>query len=94
MSTRGLKEALVFLVLFCGFVYFILRAWGCSPAEQRAVVETVENAAAVTQYKLLLANCRMIGKDAGSYEAYEVCANALDRELCRNSALRCEGGVP
>jgi hypothetical protein len=60
---------------------------GCVP---EAV--SVENAAAVAQYKLLLVDCRKQGKEAGSYAVYERCADEVDRTLCRESSLRCKDG--
>lgn len=66
-----------------------------SPQEQQVITETVENAAAVAQYKLLLADCKKKGKEAGSYAVYEACADEIDHELCRVRALRCtDAGAP
>ena len=77
---------------------------GCHPA----VVESVENAAAVAQYKLLLVDCREKGKatklacvaDGGTQDhciaeglaVRDTCADATDAMLCRESALRCTDG--
>jgi len=69
---------------------------GCaSPQEQQVITETVENGAAVAQYKLLLADCRKKGREADSYAVYEACANGIDADLCRRKSLRCnDAGAP
>lgn len=56
---------------------------------------SVENAAAVVQYEVLLTDCRKRGKAAKSYDVYEACADAVDRQLCIESRVRCvDGGAP
>lgn len=63
---------------------------GCKqapPAE--TITQTVENAAAVAQYGLMLDACRAKGKDAGSYAVYEACADAIDSEICHHQQVRC-----
>lgn len=54
--------------------------------------QNIENAAAVTQYEVLLTDCRKRGKEAKSYEVYEACADALDHQLCVESRVRCVDG--
>ena len=77
-----------------------LFGWGCvfchcSAPPPPQVQTEVENAAAVVQYKLLLADCRKKGRAAKSYDVYETCADALDADLCRRKALRCDdAGAP
>ncbi len=68
---------------------------GCAPAlpAEPAVFSTIENGAAVAQYKLLLDDCRAKGKAAKSYATYETCADAVDAELCRARSVRCAGGA-
>lgn len=68
-----------------------LLSGGCasSPPES-TIVESVENAAAVAQYRLLLKPCREKGKDAGSYAVYVECADAVDREVCAKNGDRCK----
>lgn len=68
----------------------VLVACAHTTPETQIIHETVENAAAVAQYKLALTKCREKGKAAGSYAVYEACADAVDADLCHNSALRCE----
>ena len=84
-SFRGL------LLLPCLFTLGWAVGLGCIQPAPVTVVESVENAAAVAQYKLLLQACRAKGKDAGSYAVYETCADEVDAELCRTRALRCGG---
>lgn len=76
-----------------------LFGWGsvfCHCARPSPEAQTaVENAAAVAQYKLLLADCRAKGRAARSLAVYETCADELDADLCRRRALRCtDGGAP
>lgn len=85
-----MRQTLAFALLLFAFGYIVAHLQGCRPE----VREAVENAAAVAQYKGLLAECRERGRKAGSYEAYERCASDVDRALCRESSLRCDGGVP
>lgn len=70
-----------------------LFAHGC--ADPKPTPQNVENAAAVAQYEVLLADCRKQGKTAKSYDVYEACASAVDRKLCAGNGLRCadDGGA-
>jgi len=63
---------------------------GCS--DKLPPAANVENAAAVAQYELLLADCRAKGKTAQNYAVYETCADAVDAELCRAHGLLCKDG--
>ncbi len=65
---------------------------GCVPREPTTIIQSIENAAAVAQYKGLLDDCRARGKAAKSYAVYEACADAVDAELCRARGSQC-GGV-
>ncbi len=76
MSTRGLKEVLVFLVLFCGFVYFILRAWGCTPPPREPVLPPY--CAVESAYRDELLKC--VG-DAGTPEESQECRRGVN-ERC------------
>jgi hypothetical protein len=77
------------MVLFLYAVGFVCgHATGCKPPP----AESVENAAAVIQYKALLADCRQKGRDHKSYAVYAECADEVDRWLCTTSALRCTDG--
>lgn len=80
------------MVRYC----LLLALAGCaSRQDQQVITETVENGAAVAQYKLLLADCRKKGREAGSFAVYEVCANDIDADLCRRKSLRCtDAGAP
>ncbi len=71
-------------------VLLLCLASACGAQESRIVSTAVENAAAVAQYKSLLAECRQRGKEARSYEVYAACADAVDEELCRRHSVRCE----
>ncbi len=86
---------ILFLVAVLCIVVPCLLVSGCAPAEQQTITETVENAAAVVQYKGLLADCRKQGKAAGKDRymvVYETCADALDASLCLHGSLRCVDG--
>lgn len=76
------------VVAVAGVLSIIAAMASCRP-EQR---EAVENAAAVAQYEALLDDCKERGKTAGSYAVYEACANAVDRQLCAESGVRCKDG--
>lgn len=76
------------------FLFAVMSLVRCSPAGMQTVTQTVENAEAVAQYKLLLSDCRAKGRDAGSYEVYAACADAVDHDLCARKSLRCsDAGV-
>lgn len=91
---RDIREVVAVGLAFLGLICALHYCTFCTPPEQQVITESVENATAVAQYKALLADCRARGKDAGSYAVYSACADALDAELCRGSALRCDGGAP
>ncbi len=65
---------------------------GCRPPEP-VIVSSIENAAAVAQYKALTDDCVKKGKAAKDFAVYEACADAVDAELCRTKSMRCPGGV-
>ena len=83
-----MRRTLGFAVFLFAVGCLVGHVCGCHPA----VVESVENAAAVAQYKALMADCRKKGKAAKDYEVYDACADEVDRMLCRESALRCPDG--
>jgi hypothetical protein len=85
---RNARVLLLFPSLFAlGWVVGL----GCVHPPAVQVVESVENAAAVAQYKLLLDACRAKGRDAGALAVYEACADEVDAEMCRTKAQRCGG---
>lgn len=91
----GPKELAAIVLAFVGCMAALHFCAGCTPPEQQVITENVENAAAVAQYKALLAECRERGRAARSMAVYDACADQLDAELCRTSALRCtDGGAP
>ncbi len=77
------------------YVFGVASGFGCSPSlpVEPAIVERIENAAAVAQYTALLEDCRAKGKAAKSYAVYETCADLVDAELCRTRSVRCAGGA-
>ncbi len=83
------REWAVGMLVLAVILAVLFHLIGCIPP---AVTENVENAAAVAQYKVLLADCRERGKEAKSYAVYERCADEVDRMLCAQSAIRCLDG--
>ncbi len=77
------------------YVAGVVAGFACTPAlpPEGAIVEAIENAAAVAQYKALLAPCRAKAIAAKDPVVFETCADAVDAELCRTKSLRCAGGV-
>lgn len=73
-----------------GALIAALVACGCDKSLPPAA--NVENAAAVAQYELLLADCRAKGKASKSYDVYEDCKDDVNAELCRTAGLRCKDG--
>jgi hypothetical protein len=86
-----IKEALRgFAVLaFLGAVIFLaLRCQGCTPAEQQAVVISVENAAAVKQYDDALVECQQAARQKPKelrFEAYVDCEQSVSKAFCQSS---------
>lgn len=89
-----MKEGAGFVIGLFACICILAHCAGCAPPVAQVFTETVENAEAVAQYKGLMADCRARGREAGSYAVYEVCADAIDADLCRRKSLRCDGGVP
>lgn len=71
----------------------VANGFACAPPPEPNIVESMENAAAVAQYKALLGDCRKKGKAANSLAVYETCADEIDHDLCRRRSLRCDGGA-
>lgn len=82
-----MKETLAFALGGAAIVIALAQCTGC-----QQVVPNLENAAAVAQYKVLLADCRRKGKEADSLAVYVKCADEVDAMLCRESAIRCPDG--
>lgn len=94
LAMRHAREAAAFCLALFGVLCVLGYCQGCKrPPDEPAIVETIENAAAVAQYKALLADCRKAAVDAGSIAVFDRCADEVDVELCRTRALRCEGGA-
>lgn len=49
----------------------------------------IERAKLISDYNDRLERCKQNGKAAGWYAVYEVCAKAVDQELCVEQGVRC-----
>lgn len=74
---KSTLEALSFaLVLFAvGCIAMHCIGCGTTPAQRDVVEVRARNGADLVQYEQDLTTCRAEGRDAGSYGAYETCAN-------------------